>query len=47
MGTSSAEAEIGYSVNEPVTYAVKTAIEQAVLDIIKQGVDHKYWEIKK
>lgn len=47
MGTSSAEAEIGYSVNEPVTYAVKTAIEQAVIDIIKQGVDHKYWEIKK
>lgn len=47
MGTSAAEAEIGYSVNEPVTYAVKTAIEQAVVDIIKQGANHKYWEIKK
>lgn len=47
LGTKSAEAEIGYSVNEPVTYAVKTAVEQAVVDIIKQGANRKFWEIKK
>ena len=47
LGTRATEAEIGYSVNEPVTYAVKTAIEQAVVDIIKQGANRKYWATKE
>lgn len=47
LGTSAAEAEIGYSVNEPVNYAVRTAIEQAVVEMIKQGAIKQYWSIKE
>lgn len=47
QGTSAAEAEVGYSVNEPVTYAVKTAIDKAIVDLIKQGAGKKYWTIKE
>lgn len=46
QGTSAAEAEIGYSVNEPVTYAVKTAIDQTIVDLIKQGAEKNYWAVK-
>jgi curli production assembly/transport component CsgG len=38
------EAEIGYVVNEPVTFAVKTATESAVLELINQGVKQKLWQ---
>lgn len=40
------EAEIGIAANEPVTFAVKTAIESAVLDLVKQGARQKLWEFK-
>ena len=37
MGTSSFEAEAGHTINEPVNYAVRVAIEQAVVELIKQA----------
>lgn len=46
MGTQSAEAEVGNSVNEPVNYAVRTAIEQCVVELVKEGQRKGYWSYK-
>jgi curli production assembly/transport component CsgG len=43
MGTRSFEAEIGYTANEPVNYAVRVAIEQAVVELIKEGERRRLW----
>jgi curli production assembly/transport component CsgG len=43
MGTRSLEAELGYTVNEPVNYAVRVAIEQAVVEMIKEGERRRLW----
>ena len=43
LGTQHIESEAGYAVNEPVTYAVRVAIEAAVVELIKEGVRKKYW----
>lgn len=42
-GTQAVEAELGNSQNEPVSYAVKLAVEEAVLEIINQGIAKDYW----
>ena len=47
MGTKLIEMETGYTENESVTYAVRKAIEHAVLQIIKQGEKEKLWKIKE
>ena len=47
MNTKAIELESGVSVNEPVTYAIRTAIEFAVLEIIHAGEQKKYWKFKK
>lgn len=47
QGTKSFESEIGYTVNEPVNYAVRSAIEQAVVELVKEGDRKGYWAIKK
>ena len=39
MGTKAVEVETGIATNEPVNYAVRAAIEQGVVGLIKQGVD--------
>jgi curli production assembly/transport component CsgG len=44
LGTKALEVESGYSVNEPVNYAVREAIEAAVIEIICQGVDLGLWQ---
>ena len=46
MGTSSFEAEAGHTVNEPVNYAVRVAIEQAVVEMIKEGEQKGLWKFK-
>jgi curli production assembly/transport component CsgG len=46
-GTKSVEFEAGSSINEPTTYAVRIAIEAAVTDMIKEGVQKKLWSFKK
>jgi curli production assembly/transport component CsgG len=45
-GTENVEAEIGNSQNEPVNYAVRVAIEQAVVEMIKEGAKKNYWAFK-
>jgi curli production assembly/transport component CsgG len=47
QGTKAFESEIGFSVNEPVNYAVRTAIEQGVVEIIKEGDRKGYWSFKR
>ncbi len=45
-GTEAVEIEIGNSQNEPVSYAVKTAIEAAVVEMIKEGAEKGFWTFK-
>ena len=44
VGTKLVEAEIGMTENEANTMAVKMAIEEAVLQLIKQGVEKGYFK---
>jgi curli production assembly/transport component CsgG len=46
-GTKSVEFEAGSSINEPTTYAVRIAIEAAVTEMVKEGVNKKLWSFKK
>ena len=43
MGTNLVEFENGYSVNEPVNYAVRAAIEAGVIELIYEGVRKELW----
>ena len=47
MGTKAFEAETGLTINEPGTYAVKSAIEMAVVEMIKEGARKNVWDFKK
>ena len=44
-GTELVEYESGSTLNESVTYATRTAIEAAVLELVNQGHDRDYWKI--
>lgn len=46
VGTTSIELENGAAINEPTTYAVRIAIEQAVYEMIQEGVKRKLWSYK-
>lgn len=46
-GTRAFEAEAGLTINEPGTYATKSAIEMAVVELIKEGQRKGIWEFKK
>lgn len=46
MGTQAAEMEAGHTINEPVSYAVRAAIEQAVVEIVKEGERKGLWQFK-
>tara|TARA_E500000318_G_scaffold69416_1_gene64272 strand:+ start:152 stop:1048 length:897 start_codon:yes stop_codon:yes gene_type:complete len=45
-GTQLVEIEDGIGNNESVTYAVRTAIEAGVLELVHQGHDRGYWKIE-
>jgi len=47
LGTRSTETESGITENEPVNYAVRAAIEQAVVEIILQGQQKGLWKFKE
>jgi curli production assembly/transport component CsgG len=47
VGTTSIELENGAAINEPTTYAVRIAIEQAVYEMIQEGAKRKLWSYKK
>ena len=38
------EIEVGYSRNEPITFAVRKAIEAGVVSLIKQGAELELWK---
>lgn len=46
QGTQLVEFEDGVGNNESVTYATRTAIEAAVLELIYQGHDRGFWVIE-
>ena len=46
LGTKLLETEAGITDNESTTYAVRKAIEQAVIEIIKDGEKKKLWKFK-
>jgi len=43
-GTRAFETETGMTINEPGTYAVKTAIDSAVIELIREGARKGIWE---
>jgi curli production assembly/transport component CsgG len=45
-GTKALELENGQALNEPTTYAVRVAIEQAVYDLIIEGQKRGLWRFK-
>ena len=44
LGTKALELEAGSAVNEPVNYAVRTAIEAGIVDLIQQGENKGLWK---
>ena len=46
LGTRSFELETGLTINEPGTYAVKSAIEAAVMELVKEGQAKGIWSFK-
>ena len=46
-GTKALELENGMALNEPTTYAVRVAIEQAVYDMVVEGEKKGLWRYKK
>ena len=47
MGRENIEIENGYSVNEPVNYAVRAAIEQGIIELVKEGIEKNLWNYKQ
>ena len=47
LGTKLVESEIGWSVNEPVNYAVRAAIEAGIIELIYEGERKSFWKFKK
>ena len=47
MGTKLIESETGYSVNEPVNYAVRAAIEAGVVEMVYEGERKDLWKFKE
>jgi len=41
------ETEIGVARNEPVTFALRKAIEKGVIEIILEGVDKGLWQLSQ
>ena len=46
MDTNAIEIETGVSENEPVSYAVRAAIEKSVIGMIEQGINDGLWKYK-
>lgn len=47
LGTKLVESEAGYSVNEPVNYAVRAAIEAGIVEMVYEGERKELWEFRK
>jgi curli production assembly/transport component CsgG len=46
MGTRLLETETGFSVNEPVNYAVRAAIEQGIVELVHEGEQKGLWKFQ-
>ena len=46
LGTKALELETGAATNEPVSYAIRSTIEHAVLQMVYEGVNKGLWKIK-
>ncbi len=46
LGTKALEIENGYTINEPTNYAVRAAIEAAIIEIAYEGVRKGIWNFK-
>jgi len=46
LGTKALETEIGYSTNEPTNYAVRAAIDAAIIELIYEGERRSLWKFK-
>jgi curli production assembly/transport component CsgG len=46
LGTKVVESEYGWSVNEPVNYAVRAAIEAGVVEMVYEGKRKGLWKFK-
>ncbi len=47
LGTKLVESEIGWSINEPVNYAVRAAVEAGIVELIYEGERKQLWKFKK
>ena len=47
LGTKALEVELGVARNEPTNYAIRTAIEYSVLQMIEKGEAKGLWKYKK
>jgi curli production assembly/transport component CsgG len=47
LGTKLIESEAGFSVNEPVNYAVRAAIEAGVVELVYEGERKDLWKFKQ
>lgn len=46
LGTKALELESGYTINEPTNYAVRAAIEAAIIEMAYEGVRRGLWNFK-
>ena len=44
LGTKALEIESGVAINEPVNYAVRSAVEQSIVEIVEQGEQRGLWQ---
>lgn len=47
LGTKLVETEAGYSVNEPVNYAVRAAIEAGIVELVYEGERKGLWKFRE
>ena len=47
LGTKLVESEAGYSVNEPVNYAVRAAIEAGIVELVYEGERKDLWNFQQ
>jgi len=47
MGTQLLETETGFSVNEPVNYAVRAAVEQGIVELVYEGQRKGLWKFQE
>ena len=46
QNTTTVEFEAGNNINEPTTYAVRVAIEEAVVQMVREGIRKNLWKYK-